>query len=73
MDDQEYFFPSAPPSCWRRLHEDSKAMADFSAFVDITEAEQARLLGSMSGEDSTKSIETHLRALSIGAPRRRRT
>lgn len=71
MDDQDYFFPAAPPTPLRRLHEDSSAMKDFSAFVDITEAEQARLLASMSGEEATASLESHLRSMSIKAPHRR--
>lgn len=62
IDDGEWYFPAKPPSALRTLHEDSSAMKSFSAFIDITEEEQDRLLGSYSGEESC-SVQEHLRKM----------
>ena len=75
IDDGEWFFPAAPPSALRRLHEDESAMKDFSAFIDITEAEQDQLLSSMSGKEKC-SVQEHLNTMSkrgYSKPRRHAT
>ena len=62
MDDQEWFFPSAPPTPFRALHEDKSAMKSFSEFIDVTEEEQDRLLSKYSGEKSC-SVQDHIRTM----------
>lgn len=71
MDDSEWFFPAKPPTPLRQLHESSAAMKSFSAFIDVTEEEQDRLLGKLSGESSC-SVQQHVRSMARNGCRKSR-